>query len=163
FLGALNDNLFKNAVVILLAFGAAAGADADVMVNVTAALFIAPFFLFSAAAGQLPDRLQKGRLIRLIKLAEIALMTIDAVRVVGQSSVVLLAVIFLMGTHSAFFGPAKMSILPQHLAEDELVTGNALVQLGTFVAILAGTILGGFFVSLGREGLATVATGGVIL
>jgi 1-acyl-sn-glycerol-3-phosphate acyltransferase len=157
--GALNDNLLKNAFVILFTFGALGDGllAGDTLVNLSAGLFIAPFFLFSATAGQLADKLEKARLIRIIKLAEIGIVALAAVALARQSVSVLLAVLFLLGTHSAFFSPVKYSLLPQHLREQELVGGNALVQMGTFVAILAGTILGGALMSLGHRGPAAVA------
>ena len=110
-----------------------------------------PFFLFSASAGQIADKFDKSRIIRLVKLFEIGIMLLGAAGLRLHSVPLLLAVVFLMGTHSAVFGPVKYSILPQHLHADELVGGNALVQMGTFAAILLGTILGGALVKLGGE------------
>lgn len=152
FLGAFNDNLFKNAVVILFAFSGLTAAEADLLVNLSAGIFILPFFLFSAAAGQLADKLEKGRLIRLIKLWEIAIMTMAAVGFFVQSVTLLLVVLFLMGTQSTMFGPVKYSILPQHLPDDELTGGNGLVEMGTFVAILIGTIAGGLLIAVEPHG-----------
>lgn len=161
FLGALNDNVFKNALVILFAFGAAASPlSPDVLVNLAGGLFVLPFFLFSATAGQLADKFEKTRIIRAVKLFEIAIMLLGAVGFWLRSVTVLLFGLFLMGTHSALFGPVKFSILPQHLREEELVGGNALVELGTFVAILIGTIAGGVLVAVADVGpmLAAGAT-----
>ncbi len=153
FLGALNDNVFRNALVILFAFRAAAGAMApDTLVNLSAALFIAPFFLLSASAGQLADKIEKSRVVRLVKVLEIALMAIGAVGLRAGNVPLLLAVLCLMGAHSTLFGPVKYSILPQQLGDDELVAGNALVQTGTFVAILLGTILGGVLAGIPVSG-----------
>jgi 1-acyl-sn-glycerol-3-phosphate acyltransferase len=149
FAGALNDNVFKNALVILFAFGAAGAAlDPAVLVNLAGGVFILPFFLFSATAGQLADKIEKTRIIRAVKLLEIAIMCVGAVGFWLRSATVLLAALFAMGVHSTFFGPVKYSILPQHLRDDELVGGNALVEMGTFVAILLGTILGGVLVAM---------------
>ena len=163
FLGALNDNVFRNALVILFAFRGIAGTiTPDTLVNLSTALFIAPFFLFSAAAGQLADKIDKARLVRLVKVLEIVLMTAGAVALQSEHVPLLLVLLFLMGAHSTLFGPVKYSILPQHLCPEELVGGNALVQTGTFAAILLGTIGGGVLASIpdvGRTwvGVAVVA------
>jgi hypothetical protein len=157
-LGALNDNVFKNALVILLAFGAAETVVSPrALVNIAGGVFILPFFLFSATAGQLADKLDKSRVIRAVKILEIAIMALGAAGFLVRSVGILLTALFLMGCHSTLFGPVKYSILPQHLAEDELVGGNALVEMGTFVAILAGTILGGLLVSVPGWGTLVVS------
>jgi 1-acyl-sn-glycerol-3-phosphate acyltransferase len=157
-LGALNDNVFKNALVILFAFGVTEAAlSPDVLVNLAGGVFIFPFFLFSATAGQLADKLEKTRIIRAVKLLEIAIMCVGAVGFLLASAPILLGALFFMGVHSTLFGPVKYSILPQHLHEDELVGGNALVEMGTFVAILIGTLLGGVLVALPGSGPAIVA------
>ena len=148
-LGAFNDNVFKNALVILVTFGTA-GLSADqvnLYVNLAAGLFILPFFLFSATAGQIAEKYEKSRLIRLIKLAEIAIMVLGAVGLFLGSLPMLIGVLFLMGAQSALFGPVKYSILPQVLREEELVGGNALVEAATFLAILLGTMLGGWLIA----------------
>src|SRR3989449_2805395 len=152
FLGALNDNLFKNALVILFAFrmGGVVFSE-NTLVNLSTGLLTLPFFLFSASAGQIADKFDKSRIIRLVKLFEIGIMLLGAAGLHLHSVPLLLGVVFLMGTHSAVFGPVKYSILPQHLHADELVGGNALVQMGTFAAILLGTILGGALVKIGGE------------
>jgi 1-acyl-sn-glycerol-3-phosphate acyltransferase len=150
FLGAFNDNMFKNALVIVLAFSAANESESGLLVNLASGLFILPFFLFSPLSGQLADKYEKSKLIRLIKLAEIAIMVLAAAGFYTESNFFLLAVLFLMGTHSTFFGPIKYSILPQHLREDQLMEGTGLVEMGTFVAILLGTIAGGVLVECGR-------------
>ena len=143
FLGAFNDNLFRNAVVVSLTFGVAASSDAGVLANVSQGLFILPFFLFSALSGQLADKYEKSRLIRQTRLAEVVLMCCGAVALyIGQISI-LLGVIFLLGVLATIFGPLKYSLMPQHLRQSELVGGNALVDAGTFIAILVGTIAGG--------------------
>jgi len=144
FLGAFNDNLFKNALILLFTYVVAAkvGLEPELLGTIAAGLFILPFFLFSAFAGQLADKMEKSRLIRRIKLLEIALMVLATVGFLLENSVMLLGVLFLMGTQSTFFGPLKYGILPDHLKEDELIGGNALIETGTFLAILIGTILG---------------------
>ena len=155
FLGAFNDNAFKNALVILITYVVAeqTGMNAQVMVTLAAGIFILPFFLFSATAGQLADKVDKATLIRWVKLVEIALMTLAALGFLLKSVAFLMVVLFLMGTQSAFFGPLKYSILPEQLDTKELIGGNALIAGATFVAILLGTIVGGL---LGVEILGVV-------
>jgi len=150
FLGAANDNLFKNAMVILVIyrFGGVGGVPAAVMGTLATAALILPFFLFSATAGQLADRFDKARLIRLVKAAEIGVMALAAIGFVGGHPWFLMAMLFLLGTQAAFFGPLKYAILPELLERADLVTGNALIEAGTFVAILLGTIAGGLLVML---------------
>jgi MFS family permease len=130
FQGALNDNVFKNALVILFAFGAAASTlSTDTLVNIAGGVFILPFFLFSATAGQLADKYEKSRLVRLVKVIEIGVMCIAALGFARRSVSVLMLALFLMGVHSTLFGPVKYSILPQHLREEELVAGNAMIEV----------------------------------
>jgi 1-acyl-sn-glycerol-3-phosphate acyltransferase len=150
-LGAFNDNLYKNGLTVFIAFQAAGVSqqDSNTLVNVAAALFILPFFLFSAIAGQLADKYEKSVLIRRIKLLEIAIMVLGAVAFLLQSPAMLVAILFLMGAQSTLFGPVKYSLLPQALRPTELVGGNAMVETGTFVAILAGLIVGVYLVGLG--------------
>jgi 1-acyl-sn-glycerol-3-phosphate acyltransferase len=159
FLGAANDNIYKNALVIFVAYNAAAGAalDANTLVNLAAALFILPFVVLSATAGQLADKYEKSRLIRFIKILEIAIMAIGTVGFVTHSLVLLFAALLLMGVHSTMFGPVKYAILPQSLRPDELIGGNGLVEMGTFVAILLGTITGGVLVAI--PGIGPVLAG----
>lgn len=154
FLGALNDNILKNAMVILIAFQGAklTSASPSRMVNVCAGLFILPFFLFSATSGQLADKYEKSKLIRLVKVLEIGIMVIAAVGFWLPSLPWLLIALFLMGMHSTLFGPIKYSILPQHLNENEMIGGNGLIESGTFLAILLGTILGGTLIAMGEYG-----------
>ena len=140
-LGALNDNLFKNALVVLVVFRMAEGGPA--LVALAGGLFILPYALFSSLAGQLADRFDKSRLIRITKLFEVALMALAAWGFLAAQVPALFAVLFGLGTHAAFFGPLKYGILPDHLAEHELISGNALIEAGTFGAILVGTIVGG--------------------
>lgn len=148
FLGAFNDNVLKNALVILITYriAAAAGIDAPTLVNLAGGIFILPFFLFSATAGQLADKLEKSLLVRIIKTVEIGIMGVATWGLFADSLGLLLVALFLMGTHSAFFGPLKYGILPDHLRRDELISGNALIDAGTFLAILLGTILGGILI-----------------
>lgn len=148
-LGAFNDNAFKQALVILITFVLAQsqGLNAGVWINLAAGLFILPFFLFSALAGQLADRYDKAKLARRIKLIEIGIMGLAAIGFMLESPVFLLGVLFLMGTQSTFFGPIKYGILPQHLDGSELVAGNALIESGTLIAILLGTLFGGLLIT----------------
>jgi MFS family permease len=148
FLGAFNDNLYKNALVIFITFEVASDpAGRALLVTASAGLFILPFFIFSAWAGQIADRLEKSRLIRGVKLAEIGIMLLGAAAFALRSVPMLIAVLFLMGSQSAFFGPLKYGILPQLLYKRELVAGNGLIQMATFVAILVGMIFGGTLVA----------------
>ena len=148
FLGALNDNVFRNGLVILITFQGVvvAGMDHTQLANVAAGLFILPFFLFSATAGQLADKYEKSMLIRRVKTLEIVLMVLAALSLFSESYGLLLLVLFLMGCQSTMFGPVKYAYLPQQLADDELVGGNALVESGTYVAIILGLIIGGIAV-----------------
>ncbi|MBF0380302.1 MAG: MFS transporter [Magnetococcales bacterium] len=148
FLGALNDNVFKNALVMLITYRIAtqSGQNSQMLVTMAAGIFIFPFFLFSAIAGQLADRMEKSLLIRRIKLTEVGVMVLGGVALLMADVWYLLFVLFLMGSQSAFFGPVKYAILPDHLNKDELIGGNALVEAGTFLAILLGTIVGGLTV-----------------
>jgi 1-acyl-sn-glycerol-3-phosphate acyltransferase len=148
FLGALNDNLLKNGLVILVAFQAAYESQAGMLSNLAAGLFILPFFLFSPVAGQMADKYDKARLMRAIKIAEVAIMAAAAWGFIAGHTVLLFITLFLMGVHSAFFGPVKYSVLPHHLRDDELMGGNAWVETGTFLAILIGTLVGGWLVGL---------------
>ncbi len=153
FLGALNDNVYRFALIIFITFQLAATSTipAGTLVVLSGGIFILPFFLFSALAGQLADKYEKSGLIRWIKLAEIAVMGLGAVGFYARSPTLLMTVLFLMGTHSAFFGPLKYGILPQHLAEHELIGGNGLIQMATYVAILCGAALGGLIASISTD------------
>src|ERR1051326_3852004 len=144
FLSAFNDNALKNALVLMIAYRAdTAGAlSTGLLIPLAGGLFILPFFLCSASAGALADRSDKARLIRIIKLIEIAVMAVAAAGVIGGSAMLLRALLFVMGVEAAFFGPIKYAILPDLLAPHELLLGNALVEAGTFLAILLGTIAG---------------------
>ena len=169
FFGAFNNNLFKNALIVLVTYHAAryagegslfAGVESGVLVNLAAGLFILPFVLFSATAGQIADKYDQAALIRAIKAFEIAVMALAAWGLVAGNLALLLGALFLSGTQSTLFGPIKYSILPHMLRETELVGGNALVESGTFIAILAGTITGGYLASLG-QGAAAASVGAV--
>ncbi|MCK5275896.1 MAG: MFS transporter, partial [Alphaproteobacteria bacterium] len=162
FLGAFNDNAYKQALVIMVTYGVIqiGGNDPRVLITAAAGVFILPYFLFSAIAGQLADKLEKSRLILFVKIMEIAVMGLAGVGFLLENVWLLMFVLFLMGTQSAFFGPLKYSILPDHLREDELVGGNALIETGTFLAILMGTIFGGMMV--GVEGGLLIVAGTVM-
>jgi MFS family permease len=144
FLSAFNDNAVKNALVLMIAYStdAASQRSAEIVIPLAGGLFILPFFLCSATAGQLADQHDKAWLIRLIKLSEIALMIAAATGVLLGSTTALLVILFVMGIEAAFLGPLKYAILPDLLAPYELLLGNALVEAGTFIAILLGTIAG---------------------
>jgi MFS family permease len=161
FSGAFNDNLYRNALLVLLVSGAVAAERVNLWVNLAAGLFILPFFLFSPLAGQLADRCDKARLMRWIKAAEALIMAGAAAALFQQAWAWLLVLLFAMGAHSSFFGPLKYAIMPQHLGAGDLVAGNALVGMGTFVAILSGTI-GGTLLAGGPDPHFWVG-GGVVL
>ncbi|MBV7299567.1 MFS transporter [Enterovibrio paralichthyis] len=159
-LGAFNDNVYKNVLLILVAFAgpSAIGMSTDLFINLAAGLFILPFFLFSAFAGELADKFEKSRFIRSVKLLEIGIMALAAIAFIYDSYLTLLVLLFLMGTQSAFFGPVKYALLPQTLKPNELVSGNALVETGTFLAILLGTMAAGVIANLpDAKNIAAVA------
>jgi 1-acyl-sn-glycerol-3-phosphate acyltransferase len=158
FVGALNDNVFKQALVILLAYQTASftAMSSDTLQNLAQALFILPFLQFSATAGQLSDKYEKSTLITITVTIELAVMAIGAVGLFTRDLTLLLVALFLAGTQSALFGPVKYAILPQHLRETELVGGNALVETGTSIAILLGMVLGGWMIAQ-QWGVAGVA------
>jgi 1-acyl-sn-glycerol-3-phosphate acyltransferase len=164
FLGAFNDNLFKNALVVLLTFQAAHWTTLapGLLANLAAGIFILPFFLFSATAGQLADKYDKAMLARLVKVLEMVIMGVAAAGFFLHSLPVLMGALFLLGCHSTLFGPVKYAIIPQHLHEDELVGGNALIEAGTFVAILIGTLAGGLLAG-SVEHPAWIAVGGFLV
>ncbi len=149
-LGAFNDNLYKNSLVILVAYHAAtySSLDPNLLTNAAAGIFILPFLLFSASAGQIADKFEKSAIIRVIKAIEIAIMVIAGAGLLLRSLPLLFSALFLLGLHSTFFGPVKYAILPQALTPAELIGGNGLVEMGTFVAILAGTLVAGVLVAL---------------
>ena len=145
FLGAFNDNLLKFAMLFMVNFGiyAARPDDAKMLAAVATGLFILPYFLFSAFAGQLADKVDKAQLVRWVKSAEIAIMGVALAGFAIQSIALLMASLFLMGFQSAIFGPVKYSILPQHLRHNEIMGGTGLIEAGTFLAILGGQLLAG--------------------
>ena len=166
FLGAFNDNLLKSALAHRrdVPAGRAVGHwTAATLVMLAGAVFIAPFFLFSGASGTLADRMDKSEIARWVKLAEIAIMALGRGRVCGGRAYrSCFAALFCLGTHSTVFGPIKYALLPQHLRDDELVAGNALIEAGTFLAILFGTILGGSVVLLDKGALIVGGFGVVV-
>lgn len=151
FFGAFNDNVFKNALIILLAFNASilpSGMSEGLAVNISAGLFILPYFLFSSLAGQLADYNEKSSLIKKLKWLELGLVLLCTLSLIFKNVYLMWLALFLMGVQSTFFGPLKYSILPQHLKTSELVGGNSLIEMGTFISILIGTIAGGVLISL---------------
>src|SRR5262245_8447604 len=165
FLGAFNDNLFKNALVILVAYQGVTlvGLGSEQLVALSGGIFILPFVLFSATAGQLADRFRKSSLVRWVKAGEIGIMLIAAAGFLSGHIGLLFLVLFLLGCQSSLFGPVKYSILPQLVDEDELVGGNALVETGTFLAILLGTIAGGVIIAEGASGRWLISVGGIAI
>lgn len=144
FLGAFNDNLFKNALIFFATYTIFNDIEAETRFSAIATgLFILPYFLFSALAGQLADAYDKAKIMRLIKLAEIGIMIVGAIGIFTSHIELMLLALFGMGVHSAFFGPIKYAVLPQHLHEEEVLGGTGLVEAGTYVAILLGTIVAG--------------------
>ncbi|EAS63608.1 Permease of the major facilitator superfamily protein [Vibrio angustum S14] len=138
-LGAFNDNLFKNFLLLVIVFSSLYNqAESAMLVNLAAGLFILPFFLFAPLGGQLADKYEKSRLIKTLKLIEVGVMALGAWAIQMHSIPLLLGLLFLMGAQSAFFGPVKFALMPQHLKQKELLAGNALVEMGTFLAILGG-------------------------
>jgi acyl-[acyl-carrier-protein]-phospholipid O-acyltransferase / long-chain-fatty-acid--[acyl-carrier-protein] ligase len=167
FLGAFNDNLFKNALVILITYEASTqpGMNAQVLITLAAGLFMLPYFLFSASAGQVADKYDRSRIARYTKISEIILMILAAVGFITHSPLFLIGVLFCMGAQSTFFGPIKYALLPQHLKENELLAGNSYIQAGTFLAILTGTITGGLLIlqPQGREIVSAMAIGCAVI
>ncbi len=166
FLGAANDNVFKFAFTLLATYSAATwgGVDPRYAGFLIGALFIAPFVLFSATSGQLADKMEKARLIRLLKDVEIAVMTLGAVGLILQWALLIYIAIFLIGLQATVFGPVKYSYLPQHLHASELTRGNGLIEMATFVAILIGTIVAGLLIeAFAATGAAVVAVAIVLI
>jgi 1-acyl-sn-glycerol-3-phosphate acyltransferase len=159
FLGAANDNLFKFSFTLLASYHAAewGGANASTVGFVIAALFIAPYLLFSATSGQLADKFDKARVMRFVKTLEIGIMAVAAAGFLTHAAALLYLGVFLMGLHSTLFGPVKYAYLPQHLRDDELTGGNGMVEMGTFVAILLGTVAGGILAKVSAHGAAPAA------
>lgn len=163
FLGAMNDNFFKNALVMLITYKSISlmGLSSASVVAMAGGVFIFPFFLFSATAGQIADRYEKATVIRYTKISEFLIMFVAALGFYFDSYQMLMFVLFCMGAQSAFFGPLKYGILPNLLKTEELVTGNAFVGGGTFLAILIGTIFGGLATTI--EGASVVIGIGILL
>lgn len=164
FLGAFNDNLFKNTLAIILTFQAAKWTSLSpaLLAPMIGAIFILPFFLFSGMAGELADKYDKARLTRIVKLLELFLMVLATIGFALHSLELLFSVIFGLGLHSTFFGPIKYSILPQHMHKNELVSANALVESGTFAAILLGTLSGGILSTYPNGGVLAGAAGMIL-
>ncbi len=157
FLGAFNDSLFKQAVVLFVTYQLYSNPAKEFQFSAIAqGLFILPFFLFSAVSGQLADDHDKARLIRIIKFAEIGIMIVGGAGIMLANTFLMLAAVCAMGVHSTFFGPIKYAILPQHLRHDEVLGGTGLVEAGTYLAILGGTILAGALSA--RPSVAAAAT-----
>jgi MFS family permease len=153
FLGAFNDNLFRTSMVMLVIYGIyRSEAQEATFSAIAGALFIAPFFLLSALSGQLADAMDKARMIRWVKTAEIVIMLFGAAGLLIHNVPLLLVALTAMGVHSTFFGPIKYAILPQHLADDEVLGGTGLIEAGTYIGILGGTIAGGVLVVQGADG-----------
>lgn len=153
FLGAGNDNLFKFALTVMVTYQLQVSwLPAEMAGPAIGALFILPFLLFSATSGQLADKFDKARLMRFVKTLEVAIMALAGWGFVQQQVPVLLACVFLMGLHSTLFGPVKFAYLPQHLHERELTGGNGMVEMGTFVAVLLGSLAGGLLIALPQTG-----------
>ncbi|WP_076918406.1 MFS transporter [Pseudoalteromonas sp. SK18] len=147
FFSALNDNVYKQSILLILIFQAATVADGAFYSNLAAGLFILPFFLFSGMAGQIAEKLEKSKLISIVKFCEIPIMLVGVVSILTEQVWLMLGTVFLMGLQSTFFGPLKYSILPQHVAPNELTKANGLVESGTFVAILLGTVFGTYYIT----------------
>ena len=165
FLGAFNDNVFKTALLTALTFDALSWTTMDrgLLNNLIPGLFILPFVLFSALSGQLADKFEKSRLTRYVKLLEIAIMGVAAIGWMTHSLWLLIAAVAGMGLHSTLFGPVKYAYLPQKLAPHELVGGNGLVEMGTFVGILLGEVLGAVLVAQRPWGIEYVAVGTIAI
>ncbi|EEZ85857.1 conserved hypothetical protein [Vibrio harveyi 1DA3] len=149
-LGALNDNIYKNVLLLMVTYSQidSLPISVDLFVNLAAGLFILPFFLFSAHAGAIADNMDKAKLIRRLKLIELVIMSCAATAIMTQSAILMLVLLFMTGTQSAYFGPVKYALLPQALKSDELVKGNAWVEMGTFLSILIGTLSAGLLLAI---------------
>ena len=160
FLGAFNDNVFKTALITLVAFHAASlsSISGGTLATLLPGVFILPFFLFSATAGQIADKYEKSKMIRLVKVFEITIMVFASSGFFLHNIWVLSTALFMMGMHSTLFGPVKYSYLPQHLQENELIGGNGMVEMGSFVAILLGQVLGAWLATLGNHEIFTSVT-----
>lgn len=159
FFGALNDNVYKQALLLVITYGwiNQQATDVSTLNNLAALLFILPYFIFSATAGQIADKFERSQLIRGIKVLEIMIMLIGSAGFLLGTLWLLLLALFMMGTHSTFFGPIKYAILPEILKPNELMSGNALFQSGTSIAILIGMILGGAVISVSQGNLIWIS------
>jgi 1-acyl-sn-glycerol-3-phosphate acyltransferase len=164
FLGAFNDNLFKNALVITLTFGTGthAGMTSEQLVALSSGVFILPYFILSALAGQIADKFPKAVVIRWVKFAEIPIMVLASIGFITESTTLLFATLFFAGVQASLFGPLKYGVLPELLESDQLVRGNALIEMGTFLAILLGTIAGGVLIALKGIG-PTIVSASIIV
>ncbi|MDH1697829.1 MFS transporter [Acinetobacter johnsonii] len=165
FFGALNDNVYKQALLLVITYGwiNQQAADVSTLNNLAALLFILPYFIFSATAGQIADKFERSQLIRGIKILEIVIMLIGSAGFLLGNLWLLLLALFMMGTHSTFFGPIKYAILPEILKPNELMSGNALFQSGTSIAILIGMILGGAVISMSQGNLIWISLTVVVI
>lgn len=165
FFGALNDNVYKQALLLVITYGwiNQQAADVSTLNNLAALFFILPYFIFSATAGQIADKFERSQLIRGIKVLEIVIMLIGSAGFLLGNLWLLLLALFMMGTHSTFFGPIKYAILPEILKPNELMSGNALFQSGTSIAILIGMILGGAVISVSQGNLIWISLTVVII
>ena len=161
FFGAFNDNFFKSALVILITFQAMslAGLNSEQLIALCGGIFIFPFFLFSAIAGQIADKYEKARLIIYIKILEIFIMILAVSGFIMANLPVLLIALFLMGLQSSLFSPLKYSYIPYQVASHKLVEANALLQSTTFLAVLMGTIFGGLVIAIPEQGIFYVSFG----
>jgi 1-acyl-sn-glycerol-3-phosphate acyltransferase len=163
-LGAFNDNVYRQAIIALLFFMGVSSEERTTYTNLAPALFILPYFLFSATAGQIAEKLEKSRLIRITTMMEIGIMSLAAIGFLTQNMIVLLVALFLTGMQSTLFGPVKYSILPSVLKPEELTGGNGLVEMGTSISILCGMIFGGLIFTLaGSHGPVVAATAIIVL
>ncbi|MFC3458925.1 MULTISPECIES: MFS transporter [Massilia] len=165
FLGAFNDNLFKTALMVALTYDALSWTtlSPSLLNNLIPGLFILPYVVFSATAGQIADKVEKGRLARFVKLLEVAIMAIAAIGWLTHTLWLLIAAVVGMGVHSTLFGPVKYAYLPQHLKPEELVGGNGVVEMGTFVGILLGEVMGALLVAQKPWGIELVACGSLLM
>src|SRR5439155_990357 len=165
FFGAFNDNVFKTALLTILTYEALSWTTLNVglLNNLIPGLFILPFVVLSATAGQLADKFEKSRLARYVKLFEIAIMVVAAAGWMTHNLWLLVAAVVGMGVHSTLFGPVKYAYLPQHLKQEELIGGNGIIEMGTFVGILLGEVLGAVLVVHRPWGIELVAGGTVAI
>jgi hypothetical protein len=164
FLGAFNDNLYKTAMLVIIGFAILRDdpQTAAQMIAVAGGVFILPFLLFSSLAGDVSDTVDKARVARWVKIAEIGIMAVGTWALTHDSIAILMLVLFAMGLHSTFFGPIKYAILPQHLKKDEVLGGTGLVEAGTYVAILTGQVAGGLLGADAAYAVLAVAVAGYV-